>query len=69
MCIRDREDIPVIALAGSVGSGVEAVYEKGIDALFPVVHGAVSLDEALAKGSENLTRAARNLAATLRLTL
>lgn len=67
--IAKKEDIPVIALAGSVGSGVEAVYEKGIDALFPVVHGAVSLDEALAKGSENLTRAARNLAATLRLTL
>lgn len=67
--IAKKEDIPVIALAGSVGPGVEAVYEKGIDALFPVVHGAVSLDEALAKGSENLTRAARNLAATLRLTL
>ena len=67
--IAKMESIPVIALAGSVGPGVEAVYERGIDALFPVVHGAVSLDEALAKGSENLTRAARNLAATLRLTL
>lgn len=67
--IAKMESIPVIALAGSVGPGVEAVYEKGIDALFPVVHGAVSLDEALAKGSENLTRAARNLAATLKLTL
>lgn len=67
--IAKMESIPVIALAGSVGLGVEAVYEKGIDALFPVVHGAVSLDEALAKGSENLTRAARNLAATLKLTL
>ena len=67
--IAKMESIPVIALAGSVGPGVEAVYEKGIDALFPVVHGAVSLDEALAKGSENLTRAARNLAATLKLAL
>ncbi len=63
------ENIPVIALAGSVGDGVEAVYEQGIDALFPVVHGAVSLDVALAKGGENLTRAARNLAATLKITL
>lgn len=67
--IAKMESIPVIALAGSVGPGVEAVYEKGIDALFPVVHGAVSLDEALTKGSENLARAARNLAATLKLTL
>ena len=67
--IAKMENIPVIALAGSVGDGVEAVYEKGIDALFPVVHGAVSLDTALAKGGENLTRAARNLAATLKITL
>ena len=59
--------LPVIALAGSVGSGVEAVYKSGIDALFPIVHGAVPLSEALAKGEENLTRAARNLARTLTL--
>lgn len=59
--------LPVIALAGSVGSGVEAVYKGGIDALFPIVHGAVPLSEALAKGEENLTRAARNLARTLTL--
>ena len=59
--------LPVIALAGSVGSGVEAVYKSGIDALFPTVHGAVPLSEALAKGEENLTRAARNLARTLTL--
>ena len=62
-------NIPVVALAGSVGEGVEAVYEQGIDALFPVVHGAVTLPEALAKGAENLTRAARNLAAVMRLNL
>ena len=59
--------LPVIALAGSVGPGVEAVYKRGIDALFPIVHGAVPLSEALAKGRENLTRAARNLARTLTL--
>ncbi len=59
--------LPVIALAGSVGSGVEAVYKRGIDALFPIVHGAAPLSEALAKGEENLTRAARNLARTLTL--
>ena len=67
--IAKAQDIPVVALAGSVGQGVEAVYEQGIDALFPVVHGAVELPEALAKGAENLTRAARNLAAVIRLNL
>lgn len=65
--IAKQFNLPVIALAGSAGSGVEAVYERGIDALFPIVHGAVPLSEALAKGEENLIRAARNLASTLTL--
>lgn len=67
--IAKAQGIPVVALAGAVGHGVEAVYEQGIDALFPVVHGAVELKEAFAKGSDNLTRAARNLAAVMKLQL
>lgn len=67
--IAKAENIPVIALAGSVGKGVEAVYEQGIDALFPVVHGAVSLEEAFDHGANNLTRAARNLAAVVKMSL
>lgn len=63
--IAKQFDLPVIALAGSVGPGAEAVYECGIDALFPIVHGAVPLSEALTHGEENLTRAARNLARVL----
>ncbi|WP_062270240.1 glycerate kinase [Endozoicomonas arenosclerae] len=67
--IAKSEDLPVVALAGSVGQGVDAVYAQGIDALFPVVHGAVSLEQALKKGKENLVRAARNLAAALTMKL
>ncbi len=67
--IAKAENIPVVALAGSIGDGAEAVYAQGIDALFPVVHGAVTLDVALAKGAENLTRAARNMAAMLQIRL
>jgi glycerate kinase len=57
-----KAHIPVIALAGSVGNGYEAVYEHGIDAVFPIVSGAVSLDEALRSGKKNLTRTAENAA-------
>ncbi|MGI9274304.1 MAG: glycerate kinase [Endozoicomonas sp.] len=67
--IAKAENIAVVALAGSVGDGVEAVYEQGIDALFPVVHGAVKLEDAFQKAAENLIRAARNLAAVVRLSL
>lgn len=65
--IAKQFQLPVVALAGSVGPGVEAVYAAGIDALFPIVQGAVPLAEALAMGEENLIRSARNLAKTLTL--
>lgn len=67
--IAKAENISVVALAGSVGADVEAVYEQGIDALFPVVHGAVPLEQALELGTQNLERAGRNLAATLKISL
>ncbi|WP_461536337.1 glycerate kinase [Spongorhabdus nitratireducens] len=67
--IAKTQNIPVIALAGSVGKGVEAVYTQGIDAVFPVIHGAVELPEAFEMAAENLERAARNLAAVLQLSI
>ncbi|MGY0218936.1 glycerate kinase [Endozoicomonadaceae bacterium StTr2] len=67
--IAKAQNIPVIALAGSVGKGVEAVYSQGIDAVFPVIHGAVELSEAFEMAAENLERAARNLAAVLQLSI
>ena len=60
-------DIPVIALAGSVASDADIVFEHGIDALFSVVPGVVSLDEALANADENLFKTARNAAQLLKL--
>ncbi|MCI4130181.1 glycerate kinase [Bacillus haynesii] len=57
------ENIPVIAFAGSLGEGCELVYDIGICALFSIVPGISSLENALADGSSNLTRCARNVAA------
>ena len=65
--IAKKFGLPVVALSGCVGAGVEAVYEQGIDALFPIIHGSISVAEALAAGEENLIRASRNLASTLTL--
>lgn len=49
----------VIAFAGCVGDGVEAVNEAGIDAFFPVLRRVVTLEEAMAPAA-----AAENIAAT-----
>lgn len=52
---------PVVALAGRVGDGVEVLYDKGIDAIFGIMKGVTSLDEALAKGQENVEKTAENI--------
>ncbi|MCY8090222.1 glycerate kinase [Bacillus sonorensis] len=58
-----KENIPVIAFAGSLGEGCELVYDIGISALFSIVPGIRSLEDSLANGSLYLERCARNVAA------
>ncbi|KMO06953.1 glycerate kinase, partial [Bacillus amyloliquefaciens] len=60
------QEIPVIALAGSLGKNFEHVYSAGITAVFSIVPGAVSLEDALASGRFNLESTARNAAALYR---
>ncbi|HEY6007599.1 MAG TPA: glycerate kinase, partial [Geobacteraceae bacterium] len=58
---------PVIAIAGSLADDVGMVYGYGIDAVFSVVPRPCSLEEALAEAAANIRLAARNIAATVRL--
>ncbi|OCB96124.1 Glycerate 3-kinase [Bacillus amyloliquefaciens] len=57
------QEIPVIALAGSLGKDFEHVYNIGITGVFSIVPGAVSLEDALESGRFNLESTARNVAA------
>ncbi|MCO7124979.1 glycerate kinase [Sporolactobacillus shoreicorticis] len=57
-----RHYVPVIAFAGSLAEGSESVSEHGIDALFSIVPGIVSLDQALKDTRVNLIRTAANIA-------
>ena len=52
---------PVIALAGRVGDGIEILYDKGIDSIFGIMKGVTSIDEALAKGQDNIEKTAENI--------
>lgn len=52
----------VIGLAGSLGRGYEAVYDHGIDAVFSIVPGVTSLDEALKNAYPNIVNISRNIA-------
>ena len=60
-------DIPVIAITGSLGEGVELVYDHGIDAVYSIIQKPVTLQEALETGYENLVKTAENIARTLTL--
>lgn len=53
---------PVVAVVGSIGQGYEAVYEYGIDAVFPIIRSPGGLEEALQNGYDNLLSAAANIA-------
>jgi glycerate kinase len=55
-----RRAIPVIALAGSIGKGVQAIRAHGIDAYAGILRRPCTLDEAIADASRLLTHAAEN---------
>lgn len=52
----------VVALAGTIGTGAETLYNLGFDAIFGIMPGVATEDDAIAKASTNLARAAYNTA-------
>jgi len=62
-----RHGKPVVAIGGSLAQDAGAVHAEGIEVVVAAVARPCSVAEALAAASENLRRAARNLAAALAL--
>ena len=52
-----RFGVPCLAIAGSVGGGLDALYALGIDAVFSLCPGPVSLAQAMAAGGDFLAAA------------
>ncbi len=65
--VASRHHVPVIAFAGSLGAGVEDVFHKGISAVFSVVGGPCTLEDAMSEAAANIRLTARNVAAVIRL--
>jgi glycerate kinase len=59
--------VPVIALAGSLGEGYQAVYEAGIEAAFSLTPGPQSLEQAMSGAAAELQARACDLARLWRL--
>lgn len=56
---------PVFAIGGSLGDGIDSLYDAGFTAIFGTISQAGSLKEVLAHGRENVERASENLARVL----
>lgn len=60
-----RHGVPVIALAGTVGTDATELHDHGFSAIVPIVTGPGSLAAALAHGEENMRRSAETAARLL----
>jgi glycerate kinase len=59
--LAQRHGVPVVAVAGSLGEGYDALYQQGLAAAFSLVPGPLSLEEALAQAEVLLERTARDI--------
>lgn len=59
-----KRGVPVFVLAGSIGPGIETLYQYGIDSVQSIVSGPMTLNEAMARGSELLELAAEQVVRT-----
>ena len=57
--------VPVIGIAGSLGTNAHVVHDHGIDAIFSVLSRPCTIDDAVAEAAFNIRSSARNVAATL----
>lgn len=62
-----QQGIPVIALVGSTGQGIEKVFGHSINALFSISPGPGTLQEAFDEAEKNLYFLARNIAEVIKL--
>lgn len=46
------KDIPVIAIVGGMGKGVQNIYDYGVNSIIPTVNGPMSLEEAIDRAEE-----------------
>lgn len=51
----------VVAIAGHVGEGCEVLYDKGIDAIFGIMPGVATMQDAIEHARENVERTAENV--------
>lgn len=67
--LAQEHKVPVIALCGSIGTNAEALYEHGINAIYSLCTGPMTLDEAMSNAEELIEKLSYNIARTVSLSL
>ena len=62
-----KHNVSVIAIAGNVASDSHVVHDYGIDAVFSIVPGIISLSNAFENASEYVERVSANIASVVKL--
>jgi glycerate kinase len=60
--VAKKYKLSVIALAGRIGDGIEPLYDSGIDAIYSIMQGVSSLEDALINGRRNVKKTSENVA-------
>ncbi|MFP7298924.1 glycerate kinase [Neobacillus niacini] len=60
-------NVPVVGIAGNVSKDSHVVYEHGIDALFSIVPGVTTLEDAFKHAGEYVERTAANIASVWKM--
>lgn len=61
------ENKKVIVVAGYIGNDIDILYDKGINAIFGILPGAVDIQTALKDGKKNIERTCENIARLINL--
>lgn len=59
--VAKKYDKPVILIAGSIGEGIEKLYDENVDAVFSIVNKPMSLKEAIENAGGLLEKLAENI--------
>jgi glycerate kinase len=65
--IAKKNKVPVIAIAGKLGDGIEPLYDHGIDAVFSILDQPMDLTDALNRADKLIQSLIENIMRTLRL--
>lgn len=59
--VAKKYNIPTVTLTGNIGKDIDILYDYGFDAIFSIMQGVDTLENALKNGKENIEKTAKNI--------